>query len=168
MDPALIKLLRLRTRAFRRRMFRGIKTPRGALFFVIGTAMILLWLGPALFMAVAMDQRSNPQTVRAVVPLILLALCTLNVLTSGHEKAVHFTPAEVNFLFGGPFTRRQLLLYKLTASVAASVFVSLMFSVVFLQHSSMWIAAMLGYLLIMLFVQLFSMAMMLIGQTVAE
>ncbi len=168
MDPALIKLLRLRMRALRRRMFRGIKTPRGALLFAAGAGMIVLWLGPALVMVVAMDQRSNPQTVRAVIPLILLALCMFNVSTSAREKAIHFSPAEVDFLFSGPFTRRQLLLYKLTGNAAASVFMSLMFSILFLRHSTMWIAAMLGYLLIMLFVQLLSMAVMLVGQTVAE
>ena len=168
MDPALIKLLRLRMRALRRRMFRGIKTPRGALLFAAGTAMIALWLGSVLVTAVAVDQRSDPQTVRAMVPLILLALCMLNVSTSAREKAIHFSPAEVDFLFSGPFTRRQLLLYKLAGSAVAAVFMSLMFSIFFLRHSTLWIAAMLGYLLIMLFVQLFSMAVVLVGHTVAE
>ncbi|MBN2476543.1 MAG: hypothetical protein JXB62_18155 [Pirellulales bacterium] len=168
MSRALRMLLRLRLRGFRRRVFRNVKTLRGGIFFLMGTAMIVLWLGPSLAMATAMDLRSDPQTVRAVVPLALLAMCLLNVVTSANEKSMHFTPAEVDFLFSGPFTRRELLAYKLSGSAAAAVLVALMLSAVFLRHSTFWIAALVGYLTMIVFIQLFSMALLLLSQTAAE
>ena len=47
-------------------------------------------------------------TARAQVgPLMLFAYCLLTVLFASAEQGVSFTPAEVQFLFTGPFSRRQ-------------------------------------------------------------
>ena len=44
MDPALRTLLALRWRGLRRRMFRGLKTRRGAVFTVVAALMLLGWI----------------------------------------------------------------------------------------------------------------------------
>jgi len=171
MDPALRKLLRLRLRGRLRVMFRGLKTPRGAVFFAIGAAMFVLWLGPSLVMAVvgvSARGRFDPEVVRAVIPLGLAGLCLLSVLMSGRQKGIPFTAPEIDFLFAGPFTRRELLVYKLSSGMIGTIFVALLFSVFLLQHATLWPAAYVGCLLTLLFVQLFSTTVVLIGQTVAE
>ena len=171
MDPALRKLLRLRFRARLRVIFRDLKTPRGAIFFAIGAAMFVLWLGPSVAMAVvgaSARGRFDPEVVRTVIPLALMGLCVLNILMSGRQKGIPFTGAEIDFLFAGPFTRRELLVYKLSSSMIGSVFVALFFSVFLLQYATLWIAAYVGCLVTLLFVQLFSTAVVLVGQTVAE
>ena len=46
-------------------------------------------------------------------PLALFGFTLLFVFTSAGEAAIYFTPAEVDLLFAAPFTRRELLIYKL-------------------------------------------------------
>ncbi len=171
MDPALRKLLWLRLRARLRVMFRGLKTPRGAVFFAIGAAMFVLWLGPTAVMAVAgvfARDRFDPEVVRTVIPLALAGMCLLSVLTSGRQKGIPFTAPEIDFLFAGPFTRRELLVYKLSGGAVGTIFVALFFSVFLLRYATLWMAAFVGCLVTLLFVQLFSTAVVLVGQTVAE
>ena len=168
MDPALGKLLKLRLRGRLRQMFRGLRTPRGAVFFVIGVIIIFLWLGPSVAMVALNRPNFHPTTLRAMIPLGLLALCLLNVLASGQQKGIAFSEAEIDMLFAGPFTRRELLLFKMSVGTLGTVFVALVFSVVFLRYTHFWLAALVGSLVTLLFIQLFTTALVLIGQTVAE
>lgn len=168
MDRALLKLLRLRFRAFVRRMFRGMKTVRGAVLFALGLLTMALWLGPSVVMAAASGPQSDPEEVLAVVPLALLGVCLISVLTAGKQKSIYFSPAEVDFLFAGPFSRRELLLYKISAGVLGAALTALFLSAVFARHGTMWVAVLLGCFLSLLLVQLFSTAAALIGQTLAE
>ena len=74
MDPALRKLMRLRFRARLRVILRGLKTPRGAVFFAVGAIMFVLWLGPSVVMVVvgaSARDRFDPEVVRTVIPLAL-------------------------------------------------------------------------------------------------
>ena len=77
---------------------------------------------------------------------------------------VSFTPAEVNFLFPGPFARRELLLYKVVKSACGATLMSLFLSVVMLRYATLWAACFAGVLLAMLFLQFASMAVALAGQ----
>ena len=142
MDRALWMLLGLQAKSLLRRFSRGAKTVKGALFLTIGLAVFALWLFPALLSA-NIGPRSDPASVRAVAPVALLVACLLTVLTAGGERAIVFTPAEVDFLFPGPFTRRQILLYRILKSSAGAAFSAMILSVVFLRHASNWLAALL-------------------------
>src|ERR1700683_133884 len=71
---SLLKLIGLRARAGGRQMVRGLKTPRGALLFLGGCAMVVLWLGPAFLVAVTQQRIVDPQTTRAGVPAVLLLM----------------------------------------------------------------------------------------------
>lgn len=168
MDAALVTLLKLRARGMVRHTFRGVKTVRGALFFIVGLALLVVWLGPSLFMAVAVEHRSNPETVRTFFPLVMALMCLTAVIGSGRQRGIYFSPAEIDFLFSGPFSRRQLLTYKLSTTAAGAAFGALVLSAVLLRHATWWIAAFAGSLLAMLAVQLVSTAVTLIGLTVAE
>ncbi len=75
-------------------------------------------IGPQVMMAVMMSDRPELQPLRRrdarrSPPPALFAFTLLFVFTSAGEAAVYFTPAEVDFLFAAPFTRRELLYYKL-------------------------------------------------------
>ncbi len=168
MDRALWKLLGLKVRGLRRRMFRGVKTLRGGIFFALSVVLMVFWIAPSIFMAMTEEARSDPQSVRTYVPLGLLGICLMNVLFASRQKSLNFTPAEVDFLFPGPFTRQQLLIYKLSGSAAGAAFTAVVFSAIFLRHATLWVAALAGCFLAMLFVQLFSTSVVLIGQSVVE
>lgn len=174
MNPALIKLLLLQARGFARRIVRGAGTPRRALFLIIGIAVIILWLGPALFTSIAVrhshPQRRDlsPQRFRDVAPMVLLGICVLTIVSSAGDKAIAFTPGEVDILFPGPFTRRQLLGYRLTKSTLAALLTSLLLSVAMLPYARSWPACYAGIFLTLLLIQLFSTAGVLLGQTLTQ
>ncbi|MFA6240186.1 MAG: putative ABC exporter domain-containing protein [Candidatus Hydrogenedentales bacterium] len=169
MHPALWKLSRLRLTAMRRRMFRGVKTPRGAIFFVVGIIMLVLWLGPSIAMSLTMPKNPNDlELLHSLAPMAILGMCILSLATSAGERAIYFSPGEVDFLFAGPFGRRELLIYKILGGMAGVVFSSAIFSIFFARLAASWHAAYIGMFLSILFVQQFTMAFVLVGQTMAE
>jgi hypothetical protein len=167
MHRGLIKLMQLQARAVFRRMFRGAKTPRGLIYLIVGTLLFFLWLGPSVVGAF-MRPRTDPATVSMYFPLAMLGFCVMTLVTSAGERAVAFNPSEVDFLFPGPFSRRQLLLYKIARSASAALFTSAMFSLIFLRFARHWFTGWIGMFLALMFVQLFSMSIVLIGQTIGE
>ncbi|MDB5320642.1 MAG: putative rane protein [Phycisphaerales bacterium] len=163
----LVMLYRLQGRALYRRMTRNMRSLKGVLLGGFGVAVIALWLAPSLWQAYRMP-RTDPAQVRAVAPVIMLAMSLLALVTSGGEKAVAFTPAEVDFLFPGPFTRRALLAYKIGKALAGLLFSSVLMSVVFLRHAPRWPQAWAGLFLAMLFMHLLSMSITLVAQSAGE
>ena len=178
MNPALLKLLQLQSRGFFRRIARGAQTPRRAVFLIIGVVVILCWLGPALVLRTTMIlavRHAHPDQLgawqhrfRAVAPLALLGVCLLTIVSSAGDKAIAFTRGEVDMLFPGPFSRRQLLGYKLLKSALIALLTGLLLSVALLPYSASWAACYVGVVLTLLFIQLFSTAGVLLGQTVGQ
>lgn len=168
MPPGLAKLLSLRFRATLRRLVRGMKTVRGAFFWLVGAGVFLLWIGPSLVMFITAPGQPEPEGFRRVFPLAMLGFALLHVIQGSAQKSIHFQPAEVDFLFSGPFTRRQLLLYKLAATVPANLLGALFFSVYFTRYSPLWIASFAGLLLVSLLLQLLAMASALVSETIGE
>jgi hypothetical protein len=167
MPVALLTLLWLHFCGKFRHSLRGIRTPRGLVFLLLGIAVPALWLGPAMYRALRMPH-ADPQMVRTVAPFAILSFCLSNLFTSFGDVAVPFTGAEVDFLFYGPFTRRSLLGYKILKAGLGTAFTTLIFSVLLLRYSGSWIACCVGIWLTVQFMQLFAMAVMLVGQTVGE
>ena len=101
-------------------------------------------------------------------PIGMLAFCVMTLVTTAGERTVAFTPAEVDFLFPGPFSRRQLLGYKMARSSFGALFTATIFSFVFLRYSQHWLGGWIGIFLALIFVQLLAMVIVLLGQTVGE
>jgi len=106
--------------------------------------------------------------VRIVAPFAILSFCLSNLFTSFGDSAVPFTAAEVDFLFPGPFSRRSLLGYKILKTALGTTFTTLIFSVLLLRYSTSWIACAVGVWLTIQFMQLFAMAVIMVGQTIGE
>lgn len=164
MDPALWKLMRLQGRGLLRRIYRGAQSP---LFFVLGILIFALWMSSAA-MSARFQRRADPENVRAVVPLVLLGVCLLSSVTGATDKAIAFTPGEVDMLFPGPFGRRQLLLYKLAKSTFAAGLTAAVLAVAMLRFASFWLAGYVAMFLALLLVQFLSTALVLVGQTVSQ
>ncbi len=164
MHPALLKLGTLRLRGTLRRLGRAFKSVRGALLAAFGLLILVLLVLPTFSPEYL---RSDPAVVRAIAPLAILLFCLMSLLTAP-DKAINFSMAEVEFLFPGPFTRRELLLYKLIESAYVAAFTALIFSLAFRYWSTWWIAGWIGIWLSLLFIQLLSMAVALAIQTIGE
>jgi ABC-2 type transport system permease protein len=134
--------------------------------------MLLLWLAPTVVAAVNIRGREGVPhfsgMAETYLPLIIMALCLLFVVTSAGEKAIAFSPAEVDFLFPAPFHRRELLIYKLSKAVLGIVFGALIFSLSLLVFFNSWISAYVGLMLTLALVQLVALTTGMTVQIVAE
>src|SRR3954464_2154949 len=102
MSQALYQLMLMQLRGLLRRGLRQVRTPRGAIFFAFGVLIFVSWLVPNMMNL--QEGRPSVQSVRNVMPLVLLGVTLLTTLTSAGEKAIAFTGGEVDLLFPGPFT----------------------------------------------------------------
>lgn len=139
-----------------------MRTVKGAVLVMLGIFMILMWVLSVLVSARA-SREQHVEEVRRYGPWGLLAYCVLLVLSSGRERALSFSPAEVNFLFSGPFPRRHLLTYKVIGAFAVSLFTATILAVAFRKHALSVTAAYIGLVLSLLLLQLFAMAVVLVG-----
>jgi len=104
--------------------------------------------------------------IRRYGALGLLGFCVLNLILASDERAVYFAPAEIEFLFSGPFRRRQLLLYKMVSGLFSSVLVALLMTFFFAHHASSFLPAFVGLFLMIEQLVLLSMAFGLFVSTV--
>lgn len=166
-DPALLFLIRLRWRAMLRKTVRGAKSGRGIVMFMLGLFLVFAWIAPALILALR-GEKGDVEQFRAFVPLGLLGMCMLSLMTSTGERAIYFSPGEVEFLFPGPFGRREVLAYKLLGTVLNVMIGGLLFSFIALRFTSSWIAAYIGVVLGLVFIQYFTMAALLVGESFSQ
>jgi hypothetical protein len=168
MHSALWLLIRLQMRGWVRYLGRSVRTVKGALLVVVGLIVFV----PFLFLVLLAPAREvggfNPEGVRCLGPVLLLSYCLLNVLTSAGERAIYFSPAEINFLFPGPFTRRQLLGYKILMTLAVGLPTTLLMALMIRVRGTWFLASYLSLLLMITFLQLFSMAIMLLASAVGS
>jgi ABC-2 type transport system permease protein len=179
MHPALFLLLRLRRRALVRKTLSGLKTVRGALLLMVTAGLLLAFVLPQLLVpvlsAVSPEAASaNRQMVAAATPVIrtlgplfLLMFAIFSVATSWGEAAIYFTPPEVDFLFAAPFTRRELLYFKLLKSMQNAVVAGSFFGLVGARYAPSFLSAWLGSVLVLLFINAFTLAGTLLSQAVS-
>ena len=159
MDPALSQLLILRLRGGLRQRLYQLASVRGLLFSLVFGGIIWFLIasnsssGTSLLGSSALDQQALSEQILTFMPLSMLGLSLLTVaLATG--PTFHFSPNEINFLFTGPFRRRDLIVYKFGAYVAgvtlSSVFVTLVAQPLTGSALSVFIAT----LLTLVFVQL--------------
>jgi len=164
MPPALLLLMRLQFRGLVRRATRGATTPRRLALFALGGLILVLWLAPGMLMSGRLT-RSDPRQVRLAAPVALLGICVLTLITSAGDRAISFTPGEVDLLFPGPFTRRQLIIYKLAKSTTGAALSALFLSIVLHRHARWWPACFGGVFLSLLLIQFFSINAVIVAQT---
>ena len=179
MHPALSLLLRLRRRALVRRMLSGLKTVRGALLLLVTAGLMAAFVLPQLLvplLSVVSPEaaRANRQMVEAAMPvirtlgpLLLLVFAIFSIATSWGEAAIYFTPAEVDFLFAAPFTRRELLVFKLVKSIQNAVVAGSFFALVGARYAPSLLSSWIGCVLVLLFINSFTLAGTLLTQAVS-
>jgi hypothetical protein len=172
MHPALFKLIALSVKSTFRRTFRGARSVRGAFLILFTISVLALMIGPSLVGAAAMRRvRGMPQFsdwIEPYLPLGIMGFCLLLIFGPAAEMAISFTPAEVDFLFPAPFSRGELLIYKLVKMLLGALVMALIFSMSFLIYFRSWLSAFVGIFLTLQFVQLFGLVVALAGQIVTE
>ncbi len=158
MDGSLLVLSKLRLKGGLRKLKRTLLTPKG----IVPGLFTLAFLGLMLVPLIA--ARFTPPEVREhfnfnrfLHPAALAGLWLVTLAGGRMKSPIAFTLPEVEFLFPGPFTRRQLLAYKLAIDALAALgFVVLVPLFVVAYLAVWWPAALLGFWLTMVFVQMLS------------
>jgi len=166
MRKALALLMWLRMRGWARRIGKSAKTTRGKVFLGIGILMLGLWL-MTVIMGQRIDNGSKKTASTDTVPLVMCAVTVFMCLSSGGRQ-LSFTPAEIDFLFPGPFTRKQLLLYRLSAAALGSLITSLLFAFWQGQYASSFLAAFIALYALFLFTTLVSILVTLLRRAVGD
>ena len=166
LDPALGLLIRLRAKGWLRRARRAVATPKGAVLTVLGLVFFL----PSILGIFFAPRKaiSSPEAVLRFGPMMLLVYVLLTLIsTSASDRILAFSPAEVNFLFAGPFRPRQILAYRVTIALLSCLASGLFMMVFFWVHAGSFLAGFMGLMLALVFVQMFAMAIGLAQGTVA-
>ena len=159
MDPALRQLLILRLRGGLRQRLHQLASVRGLLFSLAFGAIIWFLIasnsssGTSLLGFAPQDRQALSDQIITFMPLSMLGLSLLTVLmTTG--PTFHFSPNEINFLFTGPFRRRDLILYKFCAYVAGVTLTSAFITVIAPPQTGSALSIFFATLLTLVFVQL--------------
>ncbi len=165
MDRALWLLTKLRIKGWLRRMGRGLRSVKGILLAVVGLAVFVPSFLPMLVMP--RPGAAQLDMVRRFGPMILLAYCVLGLLTRGTgERAIAFSPAEINLLFPAPFRSRQLLAYKVITTLGTVLLTAPLIAIFVSQHAPSFLSALVGLALALCGLQLFAMLTALAAETV--
>ncbi len=144
LHPALRLLMRLQLQARLRRLKGACRTWKGRLVLLIGLALGGLWIvGTALSLG-AGRVTPDPATIRSLAAMGLAGLTLMTVLFGGTQGGIPFPPAEVEFLFPAPISRRQLLLYRIIRAMLIGLPSALLFSFALARQSPMWLGAFAG------------------------
>jgi hypothetical protein len=137
MDAALSQLLLLRLRGALRQRLLQLASLRGLVFTLAFVGIIWFIIdangagGAGVLGAAVLDRQAVSEQMLTFMPLAMLGLSLLTVaMTTG--PTFHFSPNEINFLFTGPFRRRDLIVYKF-AAYFAGVALSSVFATLLLQ-----------------------------------
>jgi hypothetical protein len=167
MPLALWTLLALHARAAGRRLGRQARGKRGVALALVAVLALLLLVGRVVIANRWMPP-ADPTGVRTYGPVAILGICLMNVLSSTGERAVTFSPGEVDFLFPGPFTRRQLLAYKLIRTAITAVPSALLFGALVSRFGGFYLGRVAAAWLTFQFVQMLAMIVALVKATVGE
>lgn len=170
MDQALFRLLVLRLRGGLRQRLIQLTSLRGLLFFLaFGGIVWLLFItnsssSDAGFLTdTDLDRQALSAQISTFMPLGMLGMSLLTVaLSTG--PTFHFSPTEINFLFTGPFRRRDLIIYKFCAYVAGVTLSSALITPFAQAQTGSALSAFTASLLTLIFVQLNSAVIGMAGQ----
>jgi hypothetical protein len=172
MHTALWKLYRLRIRGGIRSMAGKLRSVRGAALAVFTLLVLGMMLAPNLVMAFKLGRVGwigrSADCLCETIPVVMLLLVVLNIVTSLGERAIYFSPSDVDFLFPAPFSRRQILLYKILGNVTAAIFMALLLPTSLVIYIRSWPAAAVGFFLASLAINSLTMCAQLVAQSVTE
>ncbi len=129
MHRSLLLLSKLRLQGQWRKLRRTLSTPKGFFLAVVAVGFFGLTLLPYLLtrgLPTAVPKEHMPLMTWFMHPAALFAFWVFSFVGSHFKSPIAFSMPEVEFLFPGPFTRRELLVFKLTVSTLGTLGFSIM------------------------------------------
>jgi len=161
LDSSLWLLTRLRMNAAYRRWRRSLARPKG----ILVTVVFALLFAPSVVGMIALAFVPPPPIPSGLVdrfgPVAFFVLTVLTLGGSTRDSALYFPPAEIDFLFTGPFRRRQLISYKLIMVLLSSLFAAVIIGFSSRIMTARFASALVGAILAVMFIQLAQMVLSL-------
>ncbi|MEK6701325.1 MAG: putative ABC exporter domain-containing protein [Planctomycetota bacterium] len=150
---ALRLLVLLRYKAHLRRIF-GLNTKR-LLFTIAGFCMMGVYVVPHIIRGGSKNPFPPDQLARWL-PVALLAFVASRLVFPGSGSVVTFSPAEVDLVLPGPFSRKQLVLYQVLYMVGPLLLMSLWMAV-FVRGMGSYLRSVMMLAVVIQFVQLMNL-----------
>ena len=164
MNPTLLRLVVLESRAMALRALRRLPTKTGVLV-CLALALVALALPYSAYLSLELGGgiEAKLNRFRSAAPLVFFALVLLGAVS---PRGLFFRPAEIALLFPSPLPRRELVLYNVLWRSRLALlsgawftifaiwagrpplvsFIGYTLALVFLQVSSQWLAVCRNYL----------------------
>lgn len=171
--PALFLLIRLLWRGSARQFRNSLKTARGLIMTGFVVTMIAYGIGSLYFVT---HMAGNSAKIGGLLNDVQNDFVTFGLFTftagillfSTGEATIFFTASEAAFLFPAPFTRKQLVAYKLLNSLFGILTVSFFFGCFSTPNLSMLIPRLAGTVMTISFLQLLTMNVAFTRQLVSD
>ena len=149
-------------------MRRGFATPRRAVLSLLAAVLALVWLSNAVLSIIFRDAYPAESFHRwlPLVPLIYATWHAVKTAWRRPEDAIEWTPAEREFAAGGPFGRRELVMYRIAVVLSATLLKATCGTLLLLPDLKLAWAGFLGIFLGLAFVDMMRMAMDIIAAQV--
>ena len=164
MDRSLLLLMKLRFFALVRRWKKTLSRPKGIVLAVVTASIFVPWFF-SIFLTARLDVKPPLEQIRRFAPLGVFAFTIASLLFSMGEQSLYYTPAEVTFLFAGPYRKRQILGYKLFTTVLLSLVSAAFFTLMSRMVSPRLVSAFVGSFVLILFLQALQMVVGLAANT---
>lgn len=142
----------MRTKGYFRKVWRGMRSPARAVLTLVSLGLIAMF-GVSMLSAVFFSSTktlADNEVAHAWLPIGLMFMFLLQVISPGKKMPLVFSPAEIDFLFAGPFHRNDLVLYKILTFSSVIVFPAIFMSAYAAGLGAWWPAAFTGLCLFIL------------------
>lgn len=172
MNGSLWLLLFLNVRARYRRIARGLRTLKGLLLILFGLGFFIFIVTISLISRsmneFPRDTGLGGNPIQRFGPAGILIFALLSIFASTKYRGVYFSPAEVDFLFQAPFTRRELLIYRISTQFIYTTISVFIMSFVLCQFFPGILQTMAGLFLTFSFLNLVQIAGSLLSGSLQE
>ncbi len=159
LHPALLQLLIVRLTARVRRVRRRFLTGRRFGLSMLAAVLLVVWFGNAL-LTILFREPTDAEAFQRLLPLALMAYALWHLLKVAWKKpanAIEWAAVEMKRINGGPFSRRDVLLYRLAGIFITSILKAGCVSLLLLPDLPRWPAGFVGLLLALCFIEVVRM-----------
>ncbi len=144
MNRALLYLIVMQRKNSVIAFFRGLKEPRRLIATLFWVGFLVLFLFSQSGEFTTNLRRDSARTALPALFSILLLTSSVNGLL---QRGLTFQPADVDFLFPGPFARRELVLYRLVSLYPFTLVSSALFLLMLRRMAGDMLAGYIGLVL---------------------
>jgi hypothetical protein len=155
-------LLWMRLRGRVRLLLKRTGALQSALLTVVAALLVIGLIGSfiaALFVGRSQNTSTFIARAETWTPVIILAGWVSTLLLGGKAGALAFTPADTDQLFPGPFSRRELVLYRICVQSFGALVSGAFAGLWLIMHAGTFLGGWLAFVLLMLFLQFSNIAL---------